>query len=175
MARTDNQRSSTHLRPRTHNPFNTGNKSNEKSREKDVAVHQQPDSRSRAVSASNNIKISFMSSLEHQAQQKKEGVMDYKGEWQQMQAQSKNIYKLGTLENKQMRQSYQMNSFNNELIPQDYPRTPNIFYSPKPAVCSSPISPKIMHSPRAKGGYLSPPITQQNQGPNSPGVHRLGQ
>ena len=134
----------------------------------------QPDSRSRAVSASNNIKISFMGSSEHPVHQKKETMTDYKGERQQLQAQSHNVYKLGTLENKQMRQSYQMNSLNNELVPQDYARTPNIFYSPNPAVCSSPITPKVMHSPVSKG-YLSPPATQQSYGQSSPGVHRLGQ
>lgn len=86
------------------------------------------------------------------------------------------MHKLGTLENKQMRQSYQMNSLNNELIPQDYPRTANIFYSPNAPICSSPVTPKILHSPVAKGTYMSPPMTQNSPyQPQSPvGVHQLG-
>ena len=53
----DSVRSSTHLRPHSHNPF-----SNHVKIEQKVLKHEteQTESRSRAVSASPNIKISFM-------------------------------------------------------------------------------------------------------------------
>lgn len=74
-----------------------------------------------------------------------------------------------------MRQSYQMNSVNNELIPQDFPRTPNMFFSPNAQMCSSPVTPKVIHSPTSKGMYLSPPTTASSPyQAHSPGVHHIG-
>ena len=90
------------------------------------------------------------------------------------------MYKLGSAENKQMRQSYQINSINNELIPQDYQRSPQMFFSPQQPIFSSPVTPKVLHSPTSRGVYLSPPqnpsnpsnpMTPTTHGPQSPGIH----
>ena len=67
-----------------------------------------------------------------------------------------------------------MNSYNNELIPQDYPRNSNVFYSPNAPICSSPVTPKILHSPVAKAMYVSPPMAPSSPyQPQSP-VHHIG-
>lgn len=77
-----------------------------------------------------------------------------------------NTHKLGTMENRQMRQSYQINSWDNELVPQDYPRSPcTPFYS-------SPITPKVMYSP-AQGVPFSP-NAHFHVAPPSPSSGKLG-
>lgn len=67
-----------------------------------------------------------------------------------------------------MRQSYQQNSYHHELLPQDYARTPNNYYSPKVQLISSPVTPKAMHSPVARSGYLSPHQPSPSIHPVSP-------
>lgn len=64
------------------------------------------------------------------------------------------IHRLGTTENRKMRQHYQQNSYGNELIPQDYalsPPTPNYLYS-------TPVSPKPqeVQSKHIHVNYMSP-------------------
>jgi len=76
------------------------------------------------------------------------------------------IHKIGSVENRQMRQSYQLNSAYHELLPQDYPR-PQGFYSPKAPMMSSPVTPKVMHSPVART-YLSPHQQSPISNPMSP-------
>lgn len=72
------------------------------------------------------------------------------------------IHKLGSAENKKMRQQYQINSFGNELITHDYivtPQTPNYLYS-------APMSPKPpeMYSPNIHVNY----VMQNPQSPVTP-------
>lgn len=68
-----------------------------------------------------------------------------------------------------MRQSYQLNSAHHELLPQDYPssRTPQAFYSPKAPMMSSPVTPKVMHSPVARSAYMGPLSPRSPQSPHS--------
>ena len=81
-----------------------------------------------------------------------------------------NVHQLGSNENRKMRQSYQVNSFNHDLLPQDQPRTPQPM-TPN-YIFSSPTSPKIMHSPNSHNNpqyvMMSPKAT-----PSSPSLKTI--
>lgn len=93
-----------------------------------------------------------------------------------------NVHKLGSAENKQMRHKYQINSWDNELVPQDHnkmpnytpllsPMTPNLLLSPMtPNPLLSPMTPNYMQSPKQKL-MLSPQRTPiPSNGPLSPQI-----